>query len=200
MMPSKFEAWISIVAISLMVSPAELWRSGPVNAQVASIEWTSEPSAKFRATQEQTTEVTLDNFRTLLIKEGQFIKSELQVGNLACEVRGDNTQACLMELRLETTGCNVVLLSEGTSRKVSTALLLVPHPATGEGRKGAKLAILYYIVTSRLLRVFNPELSEPEFEKALFVLLNDGQTRVRNQTYARKRDASFLILLVTVSD
>ena len=83
---------------------------------------------------------------------------------------------------------------------MSTALLLVPHPATGEGRKGAKLAILYYIVTSRLLRVFNPELSEPEFEKALFVLFNDGQTRVRNQTYARKRDASFLILLVTVSD
>jgi len=91
-----------------------------------------------------------------------------------------------------------VLLSEGTSRKVSTALLLVPHPATGEGRQGAKLAVLYHVVTSRLLRVFSPELSEAEFEMALFLLSKDGQSRIRNRTYARKRDGSFLILLVTV--
>ena len=91
-----------------------------------------------------------------------------------------------------------MLLSEGTSRKVSTALLLVPHPVTGEGRQGAKLAVLYHVVTSRLLRVFSPELSEAEFEMALFLLSKDGQSRIRNRTYARKRDGSFLILLVTV--
>jgi hypothetical protein len=100
-MPSKIEAWISIVAISLMVSPAALCLSGRANAQVASIEWTGEPPAKFRATQEHTTEVTLDNFRALLIEEGRLIKSELQVGDLACEVRGNDTQACLVKLRLE---------------------------------------------------------------------------------------------------